>query len=151
MSRDGTRPPNDRALDGPPTSARPFFVWKDQFKLGIPLVDADHQRFFEIVNRLHASLTLGEDVPRRTVAELIAYARGHFAREEQALDDVRYPYLPEHQMQHRRLLHDLEQIDVQRTTAALKAVSLARDWLLAHVLDTDRKYTAWLAARGRRE
>ena len=127
------------------TRAQPFFVWKDAFNLGIRAVDEDHKRFFEIFNRLHSCL--GHDAAREAVAELIAYARGHFAREEQALDDVAYPYLAEHRAQHQRLLRDLERIDVQRTTAAQLAISISRDWLIEHVLGMDKKYISWLVAR----
>ena len=140
---------NDMTVEAGPavdaTRPQSFFVWKDAFNLGIRAVDEDHKQFFEIFNRLHSCL--GHDAAREAVAELIAYARGHFAREEQALDDVCYPYLAEHQAQHRRFLRDLEQIDVQRAIAARLAISIARDWLIDHVLGMDKKYISWLAVR----
>jgi hemerythrin len=128
---------------------RPFFVWKDAFGLGIPQVDRDHQEFFEILNRLQYCVVLGKEeaVVRACLGELIAYAREHFAHEEQALDDVAYPYLAEHQAQHRYFLRELERIERQ-STSAIRAVSLAREWLLEHILETDKKYARWFAARG---
>src|SRR6266542_6250044 len=105
---------------------RPFFVWKESFRLGIPTVDRDHQQFFEIINKLQYCVVLGKEqaVVRKSLGELIDYARDHFARQEQALDDVGYPHLPQHQGEHHHFLRELERIDGQPKTSALRAVSI---------------------------
>lgn len=41
-----------------------FFVWKPEFALGVPVVDAEHQRFFELINELYAAMLDGSPPPR---------------------------------------------------------------------------------------
>ena len=129
-----------------------FFVWKDSFRVGIEAVDRDHQQFFEIINRLYHAMVLGkgEVVVRSTLADLIAYAREHFAREERELDAMGYPGQAQHQAEHRYFLQELERMKLQRAASAQRALVVAREWLLEHILSTDKKYATWLARRGSR-
>jgi hemerythrin-like metal-binding protein len=141
----------DVAKREPQLRPRSFFVWKDTFRLGIAAVDRDHQRFFELINRLHDCMALGKDeaVVRATLAALVDYAREHFVREEKELDDLGYPHLAQHEAEHRHFLQELYRIARQPTAAARPAVALAREWLLEHTLKTDKQYAVWFASKGR--
>jgi hemerythrin-like metal-binding protein len=146
---------NDMARDpqGPPGApARPFFVWKDAFALGIPVVDQEHQRFFQIINELHAAIAAGRGpaVVAATHAKLLDYARYHFEHEEDYLDLVSYPDLPKHRAQHRAFVRAIERIGTGAPATALTMLTLVRDWLLEHILGMDQRYTTWVSEQRRR-
>jgi len=123
-----------------------FFVWKDAFKLGLPGVDAEHQQFFEIMNRCAAAARDGASSTTVEVLlqELATYADHHFVNEEAELDRVGYPELEAQRAEHLRFRHELDRIRALPRPGVLAALSLARDWLLQHVTGTDRHFVAWI-------
>jgi len=125
-----------------------FFKWKDAFKLGIPSIDAEHEQFFEIMNRcaLVAKEGASPAVVETLLQELATYAEHHFRNEEEALERVGYPELEAQRAEHQRFRRDLERIRALESPSVLAALSLARDWLLQHVTGTDRRYVAWITS-----
>ncbi len=126
----------------------PFFTWKPEFALGMPGIDAEHERFFEIVNELHEAIRDGDGDLQlgATHRRLMDYAIFHFSSEEAALRKVAYPRLDAHHREHEWFLGEVGKIRSQRRDAAIAALSLARDWLLQHILGTDKRCADWLRA-----
>ena len=123
-----------------------FFVWKDAFELGIPGIDAEHQQFFEIMNRCARAASDGASptTVEAILQELATYAAHHFRHEEEALDRVGYPELPEQRAEHLRFEHELARIRALERPSILAPLALARDWLVQHVTGADRRYVAWI-------
>jgi hemerythrin-like metal-binding protein len=123
-----------------------FFKWKDAFRLGLPGIDAEHQQFFEIMNRCAMAAKQGASptTVQTLLQELATYADHHFAHEEAELDRVGYPELEAQRAEHLRFRHELERIRALEAPSVLAALALARDWLLQHVTGTDRHYVAWI-------
>lgn len=123
-----------------------FFVWKEAFRLGIPAIDAEHQQFFEILNRcaLAAKEGASPTVIETLFQELATYAEHHFRHEEEALDRVGYPELEVQRSEHARFRRELDRIRALEHPSVLAALALARDWLLQHVTGTDRRYVDWI-------
>ena len=123
-----------------------FFTWKDSFSLGIPAVDAEHQQFFEIMNRCAKVASQGATPTevQLVLKELATYARTHFEHEEAALDRVGYPEVALQRAEHQRFTKELERIQALETPSILAALSLTRDWLMQHVMGSDRRYVAWI-------
>ncbi len=136
--------------DGPPgvrmASGPIFFVWKDAFRLGLPGIDAEHQQFFEILNRCATAARDGASPTtiQTLLQELSTYATHHFAHEEAELDRVGYPELEAQKAEHGRFTRELDRIRALEQPSVLAALSLARDGLLQHVTGTDRRYVAWI-------
>lgn len=124
----------------------PLFVWKEAFALGIPEVDGEHRHFFEIMNRC-ARLAAEGATPTSlalVLKELATYAEHHFQHEEAALDRVGCPELPLHRAEHRRFVESLARLEAREAATVLGALALMRDWLLQHILGTDRRYVTWI-------
>ena len=122
------------------------FVWKDSFALGIPLLDGEHRQFFEILNRCARAASEGA-APRDLgllLKELATYADVHFCHEEEALDRVGYPGLARQQAEHQKFIADLARLEARESATVFSALTLMRQWLLEHILDTDRDYVAWI-------
>jgi len=128
-------------------TTRPIsFVWKKEFELGLPAIDGEHRHFFEILNRCASAAAEGASPTEVALLlkELDTYAAFHFDGEEAALDRVGCPDLELQRAEHRQFRRDLAAIRSRDVPSALAALSLARDWLLHHVLVTDRRYVAWI-------
>ena len=68
-------------------------VWKDEFNVGVEIIDKAHQRLFSIINKLFA---LGEEEKksRKACEEGIKFfyehAVKHFADEEKYMEAIHY-------------------------------------------------------------
>jgi hemerythrin len=123
-----------------------FFVWKEGFALGLPAVDEEHRHFFDILNRCARAAADGA-APRDLAAvlsELDTYARFHFQSEEAELERVGYPELELQRAEHRRFEAELARLAVADSTSILQALGFARDWMLQHILGTDRRFVPWI-------
>ena len=123
-----------------------FFTWKSTFELGLPAIDEEHRNFFEIMNRCARAAAEGasQATVDRLVQELVTYAEHHFQNEEAALDRLGYPELAEQRREHQHFAQGLQLLRAQEAPSLLAALMMARDWLLQHVLGTDRRYVAWI-------
>jgi hemerythrin len=95
----------------PSDASRPlleYAEWSDRLELGIPLIDEQHRRFFDLA----ASLQNNGDEVRvmKTLATLSDYIRSHFRDEEILMEAAGYPGLAAHRLLHarfRQMLADL--------------------------------------------
>ena len=66
----------------------------EQYKIGVPLIDADHLNLFMEVARFNERLQSGmstEDL-EKSLNFLDKYVAAHFAREEMLMREKTYPY-----------------------------------------------------------
>ena len=129
-----------------PSAPPAFFQWKPSFEVGIPQVDAEHRQFFEIINELYAAMTKGEApaVMAAVHARLVDYAASHFRAEEEFLAAVDYPALAVQVRQHAWFLRTISELRLDSSDRPRETLALARDWMLRHILGTDKHYAAWL-------
>ena len=79
-------------------------ICKDEFNIGIKIIDEEHQRLFRIINKLFA-LRGGETRYRRTCQEGIKYfkthALKHFEDEETYMELIHYKDIKMHKRLHK--------------------------------------------------
>lgn len=125
--------------------------WNRDLEIGIPVIDGQHRRIVEYLNRLAEPRTGTE---RAAVDDVIAclldYTESHFAFEEALMDEVGYAAAPVHRETHRafsarvaRLRDGHEQGD----DVGDEVVDLLRHWLLHHIAHDDRDYVSTVKAR----
>lgn len=128
-----------------------FFVWREDFALGIPRIDADHQRFLALMDHLYSALDRGEGRTHihAILRGLKAYATYHFIREEDLMGAAGYPALHPHQVQHAWYLYYLEKLEGQAVADSILAcetMRFMRDWFVDHILGIDKRFSEWLVA-----
>jgi len=81
------------------------FTWRDYFEIGVDFIDDDHKYLLEIMQDIQNAINAGEH--NKSIAllnKLITESNNHFQREEQYLEEVKYPRLEEHKKYHRELI-----------------------------------------------
>ena len=69
-----------------------YLVWERDLDTGINVIDAQHHRIVEMINRLHAAQgTRRHDIVSEVVEELVDYTLFHFAFEETMIEEAGYP------------------------------------------------------------
>lgn len=126
-------------------------TWFEEYKLGVPLIDADHLSLFQEVARFEQQMDAGasfEDLDR-ALSFLYKYVGAHFAREEQLMRETNYPYYDAHRAVHlhlkkvvfaiRRIFQvEPERVDKERLRRFLN------EWLRGHILGMDRALAPYI-------
>lgn len=136
-----------------PPAPGPFLPWTPDLKIGIQRFDLEHQQLGALINQLHTLMVIKRDrVGADQLTDLLLQAtRTHFASEEALLTELDYPECEAHFLEHSKLIDELR--DLQRqfragTLSALAMPTFLKKWLLDHIQNTDRRYTAHLRAKG---
>ncbi|MBE0615751.1 MAG: hemerythrin family protein [Burkholderiales bacterium] len=132
--------------------------WNDRLKLGIEVVDRQHERLVEIINRLNEAMTQGRgaDVIGEILDELIIYTATHFSMEEKYFAQFDYADAAEHKLEHDALIEkvtafadDLEKAQGSvRSALATELLQFLGIWWRYHMMDTDSKFVALFKERG---
>ncbi|MEA2093178.1 MAG: bacteriohemerythrin [Pseudomonadota bacterium] len=86
--------------------------WKDEFSIGVPDVDHEHQELIALINELHAAMS-SEDSGYTVMdflGEIYAHVSAHFALEEKIMRKRKYDQYEEHKSDHEDLLDELRDI-----------------------------------------
>ena len=130
-----------------------LLTWQAAYNLSVPVIDAQHLRLLELANQLHDAMARGKEaaVLEGLLAELVAYARTHFACEERMLRAAGYPRLSDHQAAHEKLTRQVMEFQerFRAGKVALPGLGFLRDWLVGQIQGTDKCYASYIARRGR--
>ena len=120
--------------------------WSDTYSVGVPILDEDHKKLIDIINRAVEAYERGT-AAGGIIGELEDYARYHFSREEELLRSVDYPELNDHVLEHGQFIEWLGAVRESARMApdtnfyvAQTAGDYLKKWLITHILATDMKY-----------
>ena len=126
-------------------------TWREEFSVGNKKLDIQHSRLYSLVEAIRQNsrtADLSEGL-HSAIAELISFAREHFASEEGIMADHGYPQLVQHSKRHAILLANLEELGTRcaegKTGTCREVPDLAKSLVLRHTLLVDRQYMPWLA------
>ena len=123
------------------------FEWKDEYSVGIDMLDTQHQHMFELGNRI---TSLKPDETKQLITELHRYALRHFSTEEAHMKEIGYPETKRHRQQHEAIIENLNRMTAEfvpdeRHTLKLKLFFF--NWLTTHILQDDKLYVDFSNAR----
>ncbi len=127
-----------------------FLDWSDELSVDYRLLDSDHKRLIDIINKLHDSSQNSAD---RTAVltlfgELISYTRTHFVHEETLMRKTAYPQFIPHKIAHDRLISQIEDLSKRYAAGQIglsqDTIVYIRTWLCDHIVEVDRLLGAWL-------
>ena len=123
-----------------------YFKWNDTYVTGHADVDSQHQRLFELGNKLFSS---DHENAKRYLMELYKYTRQHFEKEEVIMNEHNASNLSEHKKIHEELLDKLNDIANEYLEDSSKFEALkvfVYQWVTQHILkedlDTWNKYVS---------
>ena len=128
-------------------------VWRDEFLVGNPLIDSQHQELLEHINDLAAKVSTGNFAGIDDIMQFIGrYVQMHFETEEVIMQRLRYPHIAAHVQEHRsfiqRYLRLADDIAQQRHTSLYLGFQIQLflfDWFANHTTRTDRYLTRFIA------
>ncbi|MBP2653302.1 MAG: iron-binding protein, hemerythrin [Firmicutes bacterium] len=125
-------------------------LWKEEYRLGIEIIDEQHQRLMDIADRASALLrneliTDKYDKIVDILQELKDYTIYHFASEEDYMKNIGYGKLLSHKVEHDDFVAkisniDLSKIDNNQNLYLLELLDFVAKWIGSHILKTDKMY-----------
>ena len=137
-----------------PAASTVLFRWDATYSVNIAIVDTQHKNLVSMVNELHQAMGegSGKDKLGPILSDLVKYTQAHFATEERLMQSHGYPDFLAHKAEHDCLTRTV--MDFQRRFLSnevgltLEVMEFLRDWLVKHILGSDKKYSPFLNAKG---
>lgn len=123
-----------------------MFTFTKDCLIGIPEIDDEHKRLFELIGEVDAALKAENDSVSTALAlinELKQYAVTHFAHEEAYMESIKDPELERQKQEHATFVEKINSYrlsDVTETSAkevVLELLEYLSRWLMGHILGSD--------------
>ncbi len=134
-----------------------FFIWKEEYLTNISELDSQHQKLVLLINNLYADLVKCQDVSQKqafvvnALKELIDYGCYHFEAEEKLMLKYGYSGYAHHKEEHERFKLQIAQFLKEQSEGSrilsFPVLVFVKDWLVSHVIETDKQYGPYLSAR----
>lgn len=127
-------------------------VWSDKFSTGIQVIDRQHQRIVEYINRLcdaHGGAVPGDEI-RHIFDDLVDYTLTHFTFEETLLANNNPHALRAHKMTHDVFSNKVRMLRTRfqkERGTTMELSGLLVSWLSDHILHEDRRDIAAMSRR----
>ena len=126
--------------------------WKDEFSVGIPEIDAQHQTLAGCIALVEEAVTSQQRwlAVHSALVRLADFVRIHFAVEESLMRIHRYPELERHIGEHLHFADKLNQLQAGslRMDVSEEMVAFIQKWLHEHIMTSDKHYAAYLPTAG---
>lgn len=122
--------------------------WKDEYSIGVKLIDEQHRQLFAIAGRAYDLLkddfrTDKYDQILSILEELKQYTIYHFQSEEGYMMNIKYKKLLSHKVVHDDFIEkisnlDLRKVDDNQEKYLLDILEFVVDWIDKHILGMDK-------------
>lgn len=126
-----------------------MLVWKEEYGIGVDLIDEQHKHLFEIGNRAYSilkdKLCIDKyDKMAEVLEDLKEYTKYHFKTEENYMLDIGYSNYFAQKVAHKDFVdkldsYDLNSIEELTNKEIEEILSFIFKWVLEHILKEDKK------------
>lgn len=124
-----------------------MFEMKEEYKIGIKLIDDEHEKLFEIGERAYQLLRDTYSVDKydniaAIIQELRDYSEVHFKDEEAYMESINYKRLFTQKIDHAEFMKkvndvDLSKIDKNQDESIMAILNFVAKWLVEHIVEKD--------------
>lgn len=135
-------------------------MWKEKYKVGVPLIDQQHEELFQRVSEFIKVVQTKGDWELRlakvkdTMNFMQEYVVFHFDAEEAYQEEINYPETEEHKLAHRKFKEAVGNYASRLETEGFSE-ELVQEfsgklmaWLIMHVAGTDTKIGNYVQRQG---
>ncbi|GAB1394353.1 hypothetical protein MASR1M60_25170 [Rhodocyclaceae bacterium] len=133
-------------------------VWRDDFATGVAEIDEQHMILVHTLNE--AATKLKHDTSQETLEQitqdLLSYALYHFETEEELMqqygyvetgDDAAEQHLSQHRAFSAKVVSVRDSLKSGMKIASNELLDFLNNWLVNHILNTDKKLGAFIVAK----
>ncbi len=131
-----------------------FMKWSDDFSVKVLSIDEQHKKLFTLINDFYSGLEKKSSKER--MAELIKglkdYSLYHFSTEEKYMEMYNFYGYKNHKKEHEifitKIIDISERYESGRLVISLEITDFIKNWIVNHVLGTDKKYSSLFIDKG---
>lgn len=130
---------------------RNFFVWNDDYRIHVESMDRQHQRLFELSEKVHDTIESDIESLYQAIEQLFEYTNYHFKEEEKLLQTHNYPDFKDHKEKHDEIIRQINALAIKFKNEEITRenfLALLKDWIFNHILIRDRDYSKFLNEKG---
>ncbi len=122
--------------------------WGVDYQLGLEVIDEQHRKWIDIINRFYKSFKEGESnqVLTDIIRELLEYTDYHFGFEERYFKELKFHKTQEHMAAHRKFVNRVIQLQSEfqagKLDAAYELMNFVKPWVKEHIQIDDRQYVS---------
>lgn len=141
-------------LQRPDSADRMIIPWSDKLLVNIRTFDNDHKGLIALINKLYNGMNrgMGRKELGTFLKELIDFTAAHFQREEDAFAKTGYPDADTHKAAHQLFVEQVltfqKEFEEGGALVDMQLMKLLREWLVDHIIGTDRTYVRHLRKGG---
>jgi hemerythrin-like metal-binding protein len=128
--------------------------WDNTMSVNVESLDAQHKALFAIINELGEAMKSGitNVAIGSALSKLIVYTQNHFEYEENCMAVACFAKHEEHKCEHAGLMKKVKALEQEylsgKTNVAEEVMKLLQQWLLHHIMKTDKEYSSHLVQSG---
>ena len=128
----------------------PIIVWDGSISIGHVVIDEQHKKLVDIINKLHAAIIDGSEneILQSIFKELYNYSLYHFKEEEYLMDIHYFKHKCAHQFEHQSFVNDLATLSAKimngESNIGVETLDWLTMWLRNHIAVTDKKLATCL-------
>ena len=121
---------------------------KEEYKIGVELIDEQHKKLFELADKAYMLLKDAFSLDKydkivEIVEELKEYTIFHFKSEEEYMESINYKRLFTQKIEHEKFIKaldgiDLRHLDQNQDDSLVKMLNFLNEWLTEHILGNDK-------------
>ncbi len=135
-------------------------LWKDQYKLGVPVIDAQHKELFgrveSFLKALRSEVSWDEKIPEinETLEFMKKYVVEHFHDEEEYQRSIDYPGYEFHKQIHDGMVNYVQEVSKQYEESSDNELLMQQfggrlmAWLINHVAAEDQRIADYARKKG---
>ena len=120
-------------------------AWTNELVIGIPVIDAQHQRIVEYINSVErVQGSKDQDALGSVLDELVDYTLSHFAFEENLMQEAGYPFANAHIKVHQLFTKRVENFQTRARMGediTTELLHVLKAWLVNHIKRDDKDYS----------
>ncbi|HOQ16525.1 MAG TPA: bacteriohemerythrin [Defluviitaleaceae bacterium] len=123
--------------------------WSDDYLIGVPEIDEQHKRLFEIAGRAYKVMQDEYSIDKydqiiEIIEELKDYAVYHFKSEEEYLTKIQYKKFFSQKIAHDSFVEkinniDYEKIDEEQDKYLIEIMDFIVNWIVNHIIKLDKE------------
>jgi len=123
-----------------------MITWDETFSVGVKELDGQHQKLFEIINRLNNSINAPTNTEKTSeiIKELLDYSVYHFSTEEKYFEEFNYEHKEAHIKSHNaykeKIDHFITDFKDKNGYLPFEIIEFLTNWWTAHVNGQDKLY-----------
>ena len=136
--------------------AVPALEWSDSLSVSVMQFDEQHKKLVEAISELNSKLRAGrsQEELKKAIEEIVYLASDNMRLEEEMMQKFHFPGFKAHLLRHAEFSAKLLELRWQSEQGGFvlpcEVPAVLMSWLVTHIRDVDRRYSACFNGKGMR-